>query len=143
MAVDTTTRQLSDTALEAAALLLVDQGVDDRQVGSFAIVTAARRSGLAPADAAALALEVKVGTKSGFGLRRGDAEELLERATRDPTRGTRRSGHFCHRPGGMPERPGCSWLICWSLDGAANAETHEMMGATSGAIGVVARHGVA
>ena len=48
------TRRLSDTAIEAAARLLVEQGVNALQPGSMTIMEAGRRSGLAAADAAHL-----------------------------------------------------------------------------------------
>jgi len=72
-----------DTAIEEAAQLLVQHGVDAHQPGSLTVVAAARRAGLSPADAAALGIEVKSATK-GAQLRRGDEDGFAAHAARDP-----------------------------------------------------------
>ena len=75
--VDATTRHLSDSALEEAAQLLVQQKV----AGDSTLVTAARRSGLVPADAAQLGAAVTDATPYARG---GNLEWLLEYAAREP-----------------------------------------------------------
>src|SRR5207253_8723148 len=56
--VEATAGWVAADGMETAARLLVEQGVAEHSVGSLTILAAARRRGLGPADAVALALEV-------------------------------------------------------------------------------------